>query len=280
MRAARFIKNFALIFLCTTALAQSPASENKHFTKDGLSFDYPNGWALTDKSNPQAQHLILTRNGSSALIMVIAHRDLISGPEQLVAARAAITIPFVENVAQKLGVKEIPVWLNSNCVKVGNHSAVGFVLHGRSGKEPTTGEIYTLAPGRRFVNLVYIRAEKDDPADSPAWQAVRDSLKIAGPANSDDLERLLGAGVLNGSALELPKPHYPEDVYRNGISGTVTVQVTIDETGKVYSARAISGPVPLRLVSTQAALRAKFSPTILCGAAVKVIGIITYNFIG
>jgi TonB family protein len=281
MRATRPVKNLAVIFfLCAAALAQSPAGETKHFNKEGLSFDYPAGWTLTDKSTPQAQHLILTRAGSSALIMVIAHRDIISTSEQLAVARDSLTIPFVRDVAQKFGLKEAPVWEHSLCAKVGGHQALGFLLRGQVNKEPSTGEIYTLVLGQRFVNAVYIRSDKDDAVGSPAWQLVRDSLKAEGPPGSEsEVEELLGAGVLNGRAIELPKPAYPNDARREGVSGTVVVQVKIDEEGKVYAAEAVSGPSQLRIASMAAARLARFTPTVLCDRPVKVIGVITYDYV-
>jgi TonB family protein len=65
-------------------------------------------------------------------------------------------------------------------------------------------------------------------------------------------------GVLNGQALSLPAPIYPESARRMQLIGTVRVEVTVDENGKVISAKAISGPGLLRDASVQAAYRAKF----------------------
>jgi protein TonB len=78
---------------------------------------------------------------------------------------------------------------------------------------------------------------------------------------------------LNGKAISLPKPDYPP-----GGEGVVVVQVTVDEQGNVAEARAISGPVQLQQVSVNAALQAKFSPTLLMGEPVKVTGVSVYNF--
>ena len=61
-------------------------------------------------------------------------------------------------------------------------------------------------------------------------------------------------------------------------AGVVTVEVVVDETGKVISAVATSGPSLLREVAVQAALRARFSPTKLSGQPVKVSGLINYKF--
>ncbi len=90
--------------------------------------------------------------------------------------------------------------------------------------------------------------------------------------------RPVSGGVLNGTALNLPSPTYPESAKRMKISGLVTVEVVVDESGKVISAQATSGPVALRDSSVQAALRARFSPTKLSGQPVKVSGIINYRF--
>ena len=62
------------------------------------------------------------------------------------------------------------------------------------------------------------------------------------------------------------------------MSGIVSVEVIVDETGKVISAVATSGPTPLREVAVQAALHARFSPTKLSGQPVKVAGLINYKF--
>jgi protein TonB len=84
--------------------------------------------------------------------------------------------------------------------------------------------------------------------------------------------------VLNGKAISLPKPAYPAVAKAARQTGTVTVQVTIDENGSVISARAVGGPPLLQAAAVQAAYGAKFSPTKLSGQPVKVTGVITYNF--
>jgi len=90
--------------------------------------------------------------------------------------------------------------------------------------------------------------------------------------------RMMTGGVLNGSALNLPTPMYPEAARRMRTSGIVEVEVVIDENGKVTSAKAVSGPTIFRDNAVQAALRAKFTPSKLSGQPVKVTGKIVYNF--
>jgi TonB family protein len=88
----------------------------------------------------------------------------------------------------------------------------------------------------------------------------------------------ISGGVLNGKAVSLPKPVYPPIAKATHASGTVTVQVTIDESGKVISAHAIGGHPLLQQAAVQAANQARFSPTLLSGQPVRVTGVITYNF--
>ncbi|HSB08371.1 MAG TPA: TonB family protein [Blastocatellia bacterium] len=85
-------------------------------------------------------------------------------------------------------------------------------------------------------------------------------------------------GVLQGSATRRVEPAYPPLAKAARLSGSVVVEVTVDEEGNVISARAISGHPLLKDPAVGAARGWKFEPTLLQGTAVKVIGTITFNF--
>lgn len=85
-------------------------------------------------------------------------------------------------------------------------------------------------------------------------------------------------GVVNGKAINLPKPAYPPAARAIRASGAVNVQVLIDENGRVVSAQAVSGHPLLRAAAESAARQARFNPTMLSGQPVKVSGTIVYNF--
>jgi protein TonB len=89
----------------------------------------------------------------------------------------------------------------------------------------------------------------------------------------------ISGGVLNGKAISLPKPGYPPIARAAHASGTVVVQVLIDENGNVVSAHAVSGHPLLQAAAVGAARQARFSPTKLSGQPVKVTGVIQYNFV-
>lgn len=85
-------------------------------------------------------------------------------------------------------------------------------------------------------------------------------------------------GVINGRAVSLPPPPYPAIARSTGVSGNVSVQVVINEDGKVVSSRAIDGHPMLKPAAEKAAWNAKFSTTYLSKQPVKVTGVIVYRF--
>jgi TonB family protein len=89
----------------------------------------------------------------------------------------------------------------------------------------------------------------------------------------------ISGGVLNGKAISKPAPVYPAIAKAARASGTVVVQVTIDEEGEVISARAVSGHPLLQQAAVKAAYKARFSTVRLSGQPVKVTGTLTYNFV-
>jgi TonB family protein len=58
----------------------------------------------------------------------------------------------------------------------------------------------------------------------------------------------------------------------------VVVEVVVDRTGMVSSARALSGHALLREAAVAAALQWQWKPTLLSGVPVQVVGTITFNF--
>ena len=90
---------------------------------------------------------------------------------------------------------------------------------------------------------------------------------------------VVSGGVLNGKAISKPQPAYPPIAKAARAQGTVTVQILVDESGRVVSATAVSGHPLLQQAAVAAARQARFSPTLLSGQPVKVSGVITYNFV-
>jgi TonB family protein len=100
------------------------------------------------------------------------------------------------------------------------------------------------------------------------------------PYHKSELPKVIrkSGGVLQQSAVKQVAPEYPVAAIEGGVSGTVAVEITVDEQGEVVRARAITGPQLLKEAALAAARQWKFKPTRLSGVPVKVIGTITFNF--
>jgi TonB family protein len=123
-------------------------------------------------------------------------------------------------------------------------------------------------------------AKADDKPSGEAGTTDPSEAKAEQPPSADAQGKRapISGGVLNGKAITLPSPAYPPIARQAKASGTVVVQVTIDEYGNVIAARAVSGHPLLQAAAVAAAREARFSPTLLMGEPVKVTGVITYNF--
>jgi len=147
---------------------------------------------------------------------------------------------------------------------------LGWKIDDISGAEKeATGNLDQPAPGEALRESV--------PPPLPPSQ--KDQVQSASPSNSPTRRAPISGGVLNGKAINLPQPPYPPIAKAVKASGTVVVQVLIDENGNVVDAHAVSGHPLLQAISVSAARSAKFSPTRLSGEAVKVSGVITYKFV-
>jgi TonB family protein len=85
--------------------------------------------------------------------------------------------------------------------------------------------------------------------------------------------------LLCGKAVSLPTPAYPANAKAQHIFGAVSVNVVIDEKGRVIWARVMDGPPLLQDAAAKAACRARYTPIKISNRAVKANGIITYNFV-
>lgn len=93
------------------------------------------------------------------------------------------------------------------------------------------------------------------------------------------------------TVVKLPLPHYPTEAKKSGLSGIVSVNISVDETGQVTAADDADGPYPvckavndlrvlaMRSAAIEAAKKAKFKPAIVEGKAVSTEGSIIYSFV-
>ncbi len=269
--------------ICFSVYAQIRGPELNHFATEGISFDYLVGFTVADESTTEEQKLVITRNGSSVQLTIVALRRMIP-PDELPGALDNFKETVIKNAGLTMGLLNSPAPTPIK-TQLGSREAEGVRLQS-SRTNNRTGEVIWLPWNSRLVALSFIRADADEAVGSRLWETVRSSLKVGGPvvigampAETIPPKGAIMGGVLNGKALVLPKPAYPEFARAAHASGTVVVQVLISEEGDVISAKAISGHPLLQAASVAAAREAKFTPTRLGGMPVKVSGVIQYNFV-
>jgi len=169
----------ALTLFCgITMLAQGDA---KHFTKDGLVFNYPSGWTLQDSSSPDAQKLTLVRNDSDAQIRMFVYRARVDSPEKMAEARHALIDPYVNSTAKTFEQMGARPERTPGSIDIGGVPAEGVKIRAVLDGEPGAAEIYWAQIGQRVVVLTYFGPDKALKQMAPAWDTVRTSFQIEAP---------------------------------------------------------------------------------------------------
>lgn len=145
----------------------------------------------------------------------------------------------------------------------------------------TDSSLMSAAPPSSSNNVSMVKTSvqaSNNTAKSNAEATPKQAEATPKPAVVKPPTRPISGGVLNGKATSLPVPIYPHAARSSRASGLVVVEVVIDGSGKVISAKATSGHALLQQAAVAAAQQARFTPTLLSGQPVKISGVINYNF--
>jgi TonB family protein len=260
-------------------VGQDRLAELKLFEKGGISFSFPRTFNLTQKNDNDKETFVLNQETSSAIIAITVYHSVVSSYDQFNSLHRTFTTPYIDTLVKAFSSSRVSTSQEPSCTNVRAFGKLpGVTLRGMYQNENTTAEVYDFVRGGYFVALVYLRANNDSAPDS-AWEAVRQTLTVSSQHNSSSFDSGFSGEVLNGKAVRLVQPNYPLMARTAHVSGAVGVQVTIDESGKVISAQAVSGHPLLKNAAVEAARDSKFPPTLLCGEPVSVNGFIIYNFV-
>lgn len=268
--------------------------ENQYFPIAGANLTGKESYKYDDKGNISEMTLV---NADGSLLSKEIYKyefDFAGNWNKMTTSVAVVEGGRLSFEQTEVTYRSIMYYLDANILRMSQPAAA-------PGAVPVTADNKTVSTSQNSVSNNSVNAAKSAPSLPVAMSS--DKLKIAGslelannhvdsgsqpvnvildseppPAAPKPMLRPVSGGVLNGTAVNLPPPTYPDAAKRMRVAGIVTVQVIVDETGKVISAEATSGPPTLRDVAVQAALRARFSPTKLSGQPVKVSGLINYKF--
>ena len=173
----RRIKVLAVTFLfCLVVMAQTP----KNFAKDGLSFDYPSQWTLTDDSTDDAQQLTLSKSDSDAQIRIFVHKGRIA-PEKLPDAKKAFIDPYISATIKQFVTMGAKPEQTPDTSEIGGVKADGANISASLDGEAGAAKIYWALVGQRVVVLTFFGPDKQTKQHSPVFDLVRTSLTVVDP---------------------------------------------------------------------------------------------------
>lgn len=176
--SSTIIKLFVIMLFCSmAAMAQTPGNV-KQFNKDGLSFDYPSNWTLTESSNADAQQITLAANGIEAQIIMFVHRGKVDTPEKMAQARTTIVDPYLNATDKQfveMGAKPTRTPANT---EIGGAKADGVRIMAVLDNDPGEAAVYWATVGNRLVVLTLFGPNRGLKQAQSAWDTVRNSLRV------------------------------------------------------------------------------------------------------
>lgn len=192
---------------------------------------------------------------------------------------------------------KLEVTQNDGKDKVEDTEAVTFVLRGNVKNKAKLVDgmpyfvdlkegVYSLAVSKKDykTTIKRIRLDCSMPADKKfvsqdVWMwsgSPKDKVHFIDSDYNNEIFRKM---MIVDLALKMTNPEYPLAARSVRASGTVAIEVTIDEDGNVVSAERVSGDPLLAPSAVNAAKKAKFIPSVSKGAPIKITGIVVYNFV-
>lgn len=169
------ICSFAFVLL----LAASASAQNKHFTKDGLSFDYPDKWIFNDASTQQMQVIELAQG--DVIIRIRAPREWLKTPEKEAHAKKLIQEKYVDDFVEQLRQAGLQPKRSVVTTQIAGADAEGMRVRAILDREPGGMDSYIKVVSDRLINLSIIASEKDITRTAPVWDMIRNTLKVEPP---------------------------------------------------------------------------------------------------
>ena len=167
----------ALLLIIISAPAQDP--NVKHFEKDGLSFDYPANWQFSDQSTGQMQFLELTQG--DVIIRVRSPREWLKTPDKEAHAKKLFQDQYVDNFATQFEQQGMQPKRSPVTTQLAGGDAEGVRLRVVMDRQPGGLDSYYRIVSDRLVHLSILGSERDIAKDAPAWDMIRNTLKVEPP---------------------------------------------------------------------------------------------------
>ena len=164
------------LFMWTSSPSAATAQVNQ-YSRDGLSFNYPLDWPVTDESNATAQNLSLDRSHKDAMIMIVVMRAQMNA-QQFAEAQPKLTKAITTALATEivnLGAQSQRISISEN---IGGVTAQGQRFRASLQGETGDADVYWLHLGGRLVHVIFVGSDQERARAAPAWNMICSTLRI------------------------------------------------------------------------------------------------------
>jgi hypothetical protein len=162
------------LLLAIGALAQD--ANVKNYARDGLSFDYPANWQLSDQSTKQMQFLELAQG--DVVIRIRSPREWLKTPEKEAHAKKLFQDQYVDEFVAQVEQAGMRPKRSPETTQIAGADAPGVSVRAVMDGQPGGMDSYSRVVSDRLVNLSTIGSEKDFAKSAIAWNMIRNSLKV------------------------------------------------------------------------------------------------------
>ncbi len=163
----------------TPAPVQTTAPAVNHFAKEGLSFDYPAGWQVSDQSTPQMQQIQIGRGDGYAELRVRAPREWLKNPDKEAQAKKIIQDKYVDGFVDTLQQNGLRPTRANASTEISGGPADGVKIRAVLDREPGGLDSFYRIVSDRFVNLSQLGSEREIAKSAAAWDMIRNTIKVA-----------------------------------------------------------------------------------------------------
>lgn len=172
-----FLATAFLLVYVISASAQGPAA-TQQFSREGVTFNYPTGWAFSDSSTQNAVEMTFGNANLDANLRFFVFRTPLTSPEKLAEARKILVDRYIDATTKSFaGANAKPVSSPSTS-EIAAIKAEGVKIKATLNSIARTTEIEWAVVENRMVVLTMLGPDKEFAKAAPLWDMVRTTLKI------------------------------------------------------------------------------------------------------
>src|SRR5438128_2547344 len=145
----------------------------------GLWFDYPANWQISDQSTQRMQ--LLERSQGDWVIRVRSPSEWLKTPEKEAHAKKLFQDQYVDNFATQFEQQGLQPKRSTVTTQIAGADAEGVRLRVVMDRQPGGLDSYYRIVSDRLIHLSILGSEKEIAKETPAWDMIRNSLKVEPP---------------------------------------------------------------------------------------------------